>query len=64
MVLRKVQASLPFILREVNILEDRTLFEKFKEEIPVIYVDSKRAFKYRVDEKKLIAQLTREVKPI
>jgi len=63
-ILRKVRASFPFVLRKVNILEDRNLFEKFKEEIPVIYVESKKAFKYRVEEKKLIEQLTRGVKPV
>jgi len=60
-VLRKVQASCPFILREVNIVEDRNLLEKFKEEIPVVYIDSRKAFKYRVEERKFIDQLTRGV---
>jgi len=62
-VLRKVKASFPFILKEVNILKDRDLFQKFKEEIPVIYIDSKKAFKYRVEERKFIEQLTRRAKP-
>ena len=62
-VLRKVRAFFPFVLKEVNILEDRELFEKFKEEIPVIYIDSKKAFKYRVEERKFIEQLTRRAKP-
>jgi len=60
-VLRKVQASCPFILREVNIVEDRNLLEKFREEIPVVYIDSWKAFKYRVEERKFIDQLTRGV---
>ena len=60
-VLRKVQASCPFILREVNIVEDRNLLEKFKEEIPVVYIDSRKAIKYRVEERKFIDQLTRGV---
>jgi glutaredoxin len=46
-----------FTWQEVNILEDRGAYEKFKEEIPVIFVNGRKAFKYHLDEKRLIRLL-------
>jgi hypothetical protein len=56
-VLIKVQKAFPFVLRKIDILSDRDLYERFKDEIPVIYVASEKAFKYRVDEARLISLL-------
>jgi len=39
-----------FELREVNILKDRELFEEFKEQIPVVFINGRKAFKFRLDE--------------
>ncbi len=55
--LRKLQQAHPFEWREVNILEDREAYEKFKEEIPVVFIDGRKAFKYRLDEKKFLKRL-------
>ncbi len=49
--LSRLQASYPYELREVNILNDARSFDKFKEEIPVVFINGKKAFKYRLDEK-------------
>ena len=45
-----MQASHAFNLREVNILEDPEAHQKFKEEIPVVFINGKKAFKYYLDE--------------
>jgi glutaredoxin len=58
-VLEKAQRSLPFVLKKVNILENNEIYERFKEEIPVIYIDSRKVFKHRVDEFKLMRLLRR-----
>ena len=58
--LRRVQA---FELREVNILEDSAAFAKFHEEIPVIFIDGRKAFKYHLDEKAFLRRLQARPSP-
>jgi glutaredoxin len=55
--LRRLQASYAFNLREVNILEDPEAHERFKEEIPVVFINGKKAFKYRLDENQFLKKL-------
>jgi len=52
--LRGVQA---FEFREVNILEDRGAYARFHEEIPVVFIDGRKAFKYHLDEKQFLRRL-------
>ena len=49
-----------FQLREVNILENASAFEQFSEQIPVIFIDGHKAFKYHLDEKKFLQRLNAE----
>jgi glutaredoxin len=55
--LSRLQASHAFNLREVNILEDPEAHEGFKEEIPVVLINGKKAFKYRLDERQFLKKL-------
>jgi glutaredoxin len=55
--LRRLQASYAFNLREVNILDDPEAQERFKEEIPVVFINGKKVFKYRLDEKQFLKKL-------
>ena len=55
--LARLREQHEFAWREINILEDRAAYEKFKEEIPVIFVNGRKAFKFHLDEKRLIALL-------
>ncbi len=55
--LRRLQEKHPFEWREINILEDREAYERFREEIPVVFIDGRKAFKYRLDEKKFLKRL-------
>jgi glutaredoxin len=55
--LKRVQASYAFNLREVNILEDPEALERFKEEIPVVFIDGKKAFKCHLDETQFLKKL-------
>ena len=52
--LRVAQA---FELREVNILDDKAAFAKFRDEIPVVFIDGRKAFKYHLDEKAFLRRL-------
>jgi glutaredoxin len=58
--LEMLQAGRAFNLREVNILEDPEAHRKFKEEIPVVFINGKKAFKYHLDEKQFLKRLERE----
>jgi thiol-disulfide isomerase/thioredoxin len=58
-VLLHVQARTPFELVELDIEKDPALFERFKEEVPVVFVDGHKAFKFRVDEKDFEQRLGR-----
>ena len=55
--LEVLQRSHAFSLRVVNILEDPAAFQKFKEEIPVVFINGKRAFKYYLNEEQFLKKL-------
>ena len=55
--LERLRAGYPFSLREVNILEDCEAYQKFKEEIPVVFINGKKAFKYYLDEEQFLKGL-------
>ena len=55
--LRALQQTHGFRWREVNILEDPEALAKFKEEIPVVFVNGRKAFKYHLDEKAFLRRL-------
>lgn len=58
--LRRLGSEHRFDLREVNILEDQQAFERFKDQIPVVFINGRKAFKYRLDEKEFLKRLGRE----
>ena len=51
--LLKIQNEFPFSLTEIDIENDEKLFEKYKYLIPVIEIDGKEVFTYKIDENKL-----------
>ena len=51
-VLKRFAASYPLQINEQDIESDPALFEKFHDEIPVIFLENRKLFKYRIDEKK------------
>jgi glutaredoxin len=55
--LKMLRANRAFDLREVNILEDSGAYQGFEEEIPVVFINGKKAFKYHLDEKKFLQML-------
>lgn len=61
-VIERVRQSsgFPLQVEEVDITTDPSLYERFKEEIPVVLVNGKKAFKYRVEEETLRKKLARE----
>jgi glutaredoxin len=55
--LKELRTQQTFDLREVNILEDSAAYAKFNEEIPVVFIDGHKAFKYHLDEKAFLRRL-------
>jgi glutaredoxin len=56
-VLYNVRKRHPFELKEIMIQEGDEFFDRFKERIPVVFIDKEFAFQYRVPEKEFIAKL-------
>ena len=59
-VVDALRADVPFDLDEVDIDGDPTLVAAYGEEIPVLLVNGRKAFKYRVTPTALRARLARE----
>lgn len=53
----RLQKTTRFDWREVNILEDAQAFERFKEEIPVVFINGRKAFKFHLDENEFLRRV-------
>lgn len=62
-VLDAVRAERPFALDVVDIDADPALAARYTTEVPVVLVDGRKAFKYRVDPSALRDQLARAEAP-
>lgn len=47
--LAQLQPDHDFIWREIDIDADPELRQKYNEEVPVVFIDGRKAFKYRMD---------------
>ncbi|HME90588.1 MAG TPA: glutaredoxin family protein [Myxococcaceae bacterium] len=56
-VLLEVQRRVPFQLSEVNIEGDASLFQRYRYDIPVIFIDGHKSFKHRVEARDLERRL-------
>lgn len=59
-VLGQVQQEVPFTLEERDISHDPALVARYGEEIPVLCVNGRKAFKYHVTAGELRRRLARE----
>jgi glutaredoxin len=55
--LASLRALQTFELREVNILKDSAAYAEFHQQIPVVFIDGRKAFKYHLDEKAFLRRL-------
>lgn len=55
--LQRVQHTHPFNLTVIKIEEGTEQYDEFKERIPVVFIDKKFAFQYRVPEQEFITKL-------
>ncbi len=47
-ILARVQKDIPFTLEQIDISTDPELESRFGQEIPVLFVNNRKAFKYRL----------------
>jgi len=59
-VLAQVGQGMPFTLEETDISLDPELEARFGQEIPVLFINGRKAFKYRLTASELRRRLARE----
>lgn len=57
--LERIQNQADFKWHEIDIDTDPELRQKYNEEVPVIFIDGRKAFKYRIDEREFLRALAR-----
>lgn len=55
--LTQLQLHADFQWREVDIDGDPALRQKYNDEIPVVFIDGRKAFKYRIDARQFLRSL-------
>ena len=55
--LSRLEKAGGFTWHEVDVDSDPELQQKFDEEVPVVFIDGKKAFKYRMDERDFLRRL-------
>ena len=58
-VIERVQRRFAFVLRVIDIESDPALEKEYGEQIPVVFVNGNKAFKYHVDEAELEEKVKR-----
>jgi len=62
-IVQQVATEYPVRLKEIDIDADPALRERYNEEVPVLFVDGRKAFKYRVTARELRARLRQRTRP-
>lgn len=55
--LTQAQGRADFVWREVDIDGDSQLRQEYNDEVPVVFIDGRKAFKYRMDEDQFLRTL-------
>ncbi len=58
--LSKVRREIPFDFREIDIESAPEIYDAYKERIPLVLINGRPAFKFRVDEAALRRRLARQ----
>ena len=57
--LSKLSRHGAFIWSEIDVDGDTELRRQFNDEVPVVFIDGRKAFKYRMDEREFLRKLVR-----
>jgi glutaredoxin len=55
--LSKLERRGGFTWREIDVDSDEELRRRFTDEVPVVFIDGRKAFKYRMDEREFLHKL-------
>ena len=55
--LTRLSGSAEFSWQEIDIDADPNLFSRFNEEVPVVFINGHKAFKYQMDEREFLRKL-------
>jgi glutaredoxin len=55
--LAKLERRGGFAWREIDVDSDEELKRQFTDEVPVVFIDGRKAFKYRMDEREFLRKL-------
>jgi glutaredoxin len=55
--LAKLEKHNPFTWQEVDVDGDTELHRKFTDEVPVVFIDGRKAFKYHMNERDFLRKL-------
>lgn len=60
-VIEKVRDEVSFVLNEVDITSSEDLRRRYSEDIPTIFINGKKSFKFKVDEGEFRKKVKREI---
>ncbi len=60
-IVGKVNLDVPFLVKEVDIDLSEDLARRYVGEIPTVFINGKKAFKYKVDEAEFRKQVRKEI---
>lgn len=60
-VLKRVVKEVPFSLKDIDIMAEEDLFRRYKNEVPIIFINGKKAFKFKVDEQEFRKRVRKEL---
>ena len=62
-VIAQVATTIPFEMEEIDIDGDAVLRAQYNDEVPILFIDGRKAFKYRATDVELIRKLKRNRRP-
>jgi len=60
-VISKVHDDVAFVLNEVDITSSEDLKRRYSENIPTVFINGKKSFKFKVDEAEFRKKVKREI---
>lgn len=60
-IIGRVSEDIPFQYKEIDISSSEDLFRRFKEDIPLVFINGKKAFKFKVDEAEFRKTIRKEI---
>lgn len=60
-IISRVNLEIPFEFKEVNIDDNEDLLRRFQEDVPTVFINRKKAFKFKVDEAEFRKKIRKEI---